>query len=136
MGNGISMEFLSFLPNIVICVGGIAVTVYAVIEKSGGTYFLKRIVSWPKCLEFFGGIAVTVGSLILAVQQNRFEHQIISMITGGESYCYMQFLNYQDVNDTVDLLFKCDGDYPVYDVGVRIDNVQKIAAAVEQIIKV
>ena len=128
-------SFLSFLPHLIIGLGSVAVVVYSVIEKDGAETFRERILSFPKCLEFFGGILGVIGAVWLAIQQVDFENDLISMITGGDGFCYMQFENYKNADNVVDLLFKCDGDYPIFDVDVRVDNVQKIAAARERVLK-
>jgi hypothetical protein len=55
---------------------------------------------------------------------NRIE-QAIAHITGGNSFCYVDFLLSNPPSNTPRLIILQQGDYPVYDVGIRIVDLEK-----------
>lgn len=49
----------------------------------------------------------------------------LSTITGGDSYCYFLFFSPSQKLNSVDLMLINEGRYPLYDVFIKIDDVEK-----------
>jgi hypothetical protein len=67
--------------------------------------------------------------LDLAKTNAQLAHESISTVTGGDSFCYMDF-NYQFGRPMP--MFIHLGKYPLYDVGVRITDLNKLRKMVER----
>lgn len=125
----------ALLPHILIGLSGLAIAFYSVIKGNNAGHVWKTILVWPKCFEFFVGIIIAVCTFWLAIQQISFERDLTSKITGGDSYCYLQFNNYRDVDNLVDVFLRCDGEYPVFDLVVEVNDMEKIHEAVSYLVE-
>lgn len=55
-----------------------------------------------------------------------------AIITGGDSYCYFLPFRPSEKTNTVDLMLTTEGEYPLYDVSVKIDDVEKMMGIVKK----
>jgi hypothetical protein len=62
----------------------------------------------------------------LLTEVNKLNKKIASNITGGDSCCYFLPSRPSKNSSIVDLMLINDGDYPLYDVSVKIDDVEKL----------
>lgn len=52
--------------------------------------------------------------------------QIADTITGGDAYCYLMVFPPSETSGLCDLLLVKEGDHPLYDVSIRIEDVGKL----------
>lgn len=113
-------------------------------------------VTLPMVLILAGAITAAVGTFLLYARQNsdrlkaaeeraRFEtelraksdeiaalnQKIADSVTGGDSYCYFFVGRPGSKSQLADLLLMTHGAYPLYDVSVKIDDVQKLVDLVQ-----
>lgn len=51
---------------------------------------------------------------------------ISATVTGGDSYCYFLVGHPSNKTNSVDLMLMTEGKYPLYDVSIKIDDVEKL----------
>ncbi len=49
-----------------------------------------------------------------------------AIITGGDSYCYIDILPAINNSNTIDLHLAREGGYPIYDISLRIDDCEEV----------
>jgi hypothetical protein len=62
----------------------------------------------------------------LIIEINKLNKKISADLTGGEGYCYFMPSRPGQNSNIVDLMLMNDGDYPIYDISVKIDDVEKM----------
>jgi hypothetical protein len=88
---------------------------------------------WPYALIALGGLLTLVASMFAAVHQTRFEREVrqrteqtVKSITGGDSYCIVSpSHNATSPADDWSLWIRTEGDFPVYDVQVTIEDMTR-----------
>jgi hypothetical protein len=97
------------------------------------------LLGWPAIFIAVGGLLSVVGALFAARQRAEYERvlrqkaeenaeltrQVAASVTGGDTFAYLQPLP-TDSEDSVTLLLTRDGDYPLYDVEVRIGDQARV----------
>lgn len=120
------MEKFTFisLDVVVTAIGGLLVTLY---ED-------KR----QRRLRYFGAALIFIGIFGTAYKQYRSEQkiqdlntQILASITGGESFCYVSPPRGPADRDSYDLYVTHNGDHPLYDVSVQIQDMSQVKAIIQ-----
>jgi hypothetical protein len=57
---------------------------------------------------------------------SKLNKKISADLTGGDGYCYFHQSRPGPNSNIVDLMLMNDGDYPLYDISVKIDDVEKM----------
>lgn len=60
----------------------------------------------------------------LSLANSELNKKIANSVTGGDSYCYVIVGN-PTKSDTVDLMLKSEGEYPLYDVEIKIHDMEQ-----------
>jgi len=63
---------------------------------------------------------------------NKLNKKIAADLTGGDSYCYFLPSRLGKHSNIVDLMLMNDGEYPLYDISVKIDDVEKMTDIVKE----
>ncbi|MFC2138861.1 hypothetical protein ACFLTE_11855 [Bacteroidota bacterium] len=85
---------------------------------------------WATIFTLSLSIGIIICSYFEAVKQSNAEKDILYSITGGDSFCYIQFQNIKSGNGK--LLVIHNGNYPIYDVEARIVDLDKYNQAASQ----
>ena len=105
--------------------------------------FLNPIL-WPSVLLAIGAVFSICGALWAASEQARFEHElrikseeiaalnrtIVATVTGGDTFPYLLIGRPGTESQVADLMLLTEGKYPLYDVSVRIQDVDKFLESV------
>ncbi len=74
----------------------------------------------------------------LRTQRDQFESEITELnkkiaatLTGGDNYCYFLLLGPGEKSNIADLMLINEGEYPVYDVSIKIDDVEKLLSIIK-----
>ncbi len=102
--------------------------------------------SWPSFLVLIGAILAAIGMFWGACNQSKSEHELrnkadqiaqlttknaqlttknMDMIIGGDSFCYVTIANLDSNTNQGILMIVHQGDYPLYDINVRMVDLQK-----------
>jgi len=57
---------------------------------------------------------------------NKLNKKIAADLTGGDNYCYFLPSRPGEKSNIIDLMLINEGDYPLYDISVKIDDVEKM----------
>ncbi len=112
---------------------------------------LTNYLTLPMVLVLLGGILSAVGAFVATMRQNQekaqsasqraeFEKdlrqkseeiaelnkQIAANVTGGDSYCYLFVSQPGEKSNSSGLILMNEGKYPVYDISVKIDDVEHL----------
>ncbi len=101
--------------------------------------WLSGHVTGPMVLILLGALVSAAGALWASIQQGQSERElknknaeilalnqrIKESIIGGNSFCYFEVVGYDTVRNRVDLMLFHEGRYPLYDVGVTVQDVEK-----------
>ena len=104
--------------------------------------WISNNIGGPAIVIFIGVLITAAGALWAAMQQTASEQtlrqkneeivelnrKISHSITGGDSYCYFLIGRPGKNLNIADLMLRKKGEYPVYDISVRIDDVEKMLA--------
>lgn len=77
---------------------------------------------WRKPRIVFGTLLSAGGGIVAALGGIASSRQETALITGGDTFCYIDVLNQSQFNGLVAVTV---GQYPLYDVRVRITNLDK-----------
>lgn len=102
---------------------------------------LKELLLGPPGLILLGVVISGVGAFWAAFQQADVERELrlrsdkiaelsqnaLNSVTGGDSFCYVHFMDFQPGNGQILVVHK--GDYPIYDVEARIVDLDRVAQA-------
>ena len=105
---------------------------------------ILQLFSTPAGLIFIGAFLSAFGALWASHQSTVFEKnlkeksyeiaelnkKIADTITGGEGYCYFLPMRPGKKSNIADLMLINDGKYPLYDISVKIDDVEKMISLV------
>ncbi|HLA38048.1 MAG TPA: hypothetical protein VJZ02_06255 [Candidatus Brocadiales bacterium] len=104
-----------------------------------------NIISWlteyisPPVVIFIGAIIAATGAMWASSKQAQFERElraksdeiadlnrtIVASVTGGDSFCYLVFSLGDGTTNMPPLVLVHQGKYPLYDVGIRIVDLEK-----------
>lgn len=98
----------------------------------------KEFLTSPSSIALIGAVLVALGAFWSASQSHKFETEvkqkneeikklneyILSTVTGGNSFCVLNFLI--DTSKNIRLAIVQKGEYPVYEVQMRIVDLQKL----------
>ena len=68
----------------------------------------------------------------LSKEINKLNKKMSSDLTGGDGYCYFLPSRPGKKSNIVDLMLINEGDYPLYDIYVKIDDVEKLIDIVQK----
>jgi hypothetical protein len=108
--------------------------------------WISNNIGGPAIVIFIGVVISAVGALWATMQQTASEQElrqkneeiaklnrkIADSITGGDSYCYFFIGRPGHKSNIVDLMLMSKGEYPLYDVSVKIDDVEKLLKLVRE----
>ncbi len=139
----------SFVSRISEHVGGPAILTYlgAIISALGGlsAYMLPATIGGSVLVVFIGVVMSASSALWASVRQTQSERElrvrsdeiaelnrtIAASVTGGDSFCYLTPTLGDGTTNSPILMLVHEGEYPLYDVGIRMVNLER-AAAVEE----
>ncbi len=144
-------EFFQYLLDptiIVVAIGGILTSFFGFIAGVSKTEKTPKWIAWGS---FIAGLIVLCGGILsgyqneqseetlqqktekiaeisekntnLAIKNSELNEKIASSITGGDTYCYL--LMNASKSNRIDLILLTEGEYPLYDVEVRIHDLDK-----------
>jgi len=111
----------------------------------------------PMILTFLGALLAAIGAIWASVRQNEekigsakervaFEQElraksdeiaelnrtVSSNVTGGDSYCYLFISNPSKRNSRAMVIVMTEGRFPLYDVNVKLDDVDRLISIVKE----
>jgi hypothetical protein len=83
----------------------------------------RRFARRKRYLIFLGGILAIVGALWGAVEQARDSYNLEAVTTGGEGYCYLQYI--MNTSSALKFAAMSNSELPVYDVKFEINDLTR-----------
>jgi hypothetical protein len=65
-------------------------------------------------------------NVALSQENSELNKTITATVTGGDSYCYLYFFPPKGEQKSCDLMLFTEGEYPLYDVSIKIEDVKKL----------
>ena len=117
---------MNVLPSLVTFVG-------AVICAFGALSASAYLQQWPgfkrnqAVITFVGAVFCAFGGLLAYQQQAASEQKLANLMTGGDSFCSWMVSKPDPVTNTGLGVVRHHGDHPLYDVYIRIVDLEKLA---------
>ena len=122
-------------PETVIIIGVITSASSALLPSSIIDYF-----GGPEIVILMGSLIITIGAVLTSKRQTKSESElraksdeiaelnrrIVASVTGGDSFCYISLQLGDGATNTPDILVVHEGQYPLYDVQIRIVDLDKM----------
>ncbi len=112
----------------------------AVVTFSGAVVgVIGGVLELPTIVIVSGGLIAAGGALWSTIEREQFEHElrlksdeiadlnrkIAASVTGGDSFCFLTLGTWDNVPDRALLMVNHQGEYPLYDVAIRMVDVQR-----------
>ena len=114
---------MNVLPSVITFVG-------AVICAFGGLLAYQQRPGFKRnqaVITFVGAVICAFGGLLAYQQQAVSERELANLMTGGDSFCSWMVSNPDPVTNTGRSVVRHHGEYNLYDVRVRIVDLEKLA---------
>lgn len=112
------MEMISF-PLVVTVICGIAIVIITFIISQK-----EKTPKWARLSTLVFSIAIILCGLFEALEQSKTDKDILHSITGGDSYCYIEF-GITPKRNTIEVYLISKGKYPLYDISIRIYDITR-----------
>ena len=110
------------IPAIMICVG-------LVVSALGAFWAYRRQEGFkpkPAIMIFVGVMINAAGGLWASHQTDQLNQKIVGSMTGGDSFCYLTVANIDSVKNIGTFTLLHEGEYPLYDVQVKISDLDQL----------
>ena len=116
---------MNVLPSVVTFVGAVVCAF--------GALSASAYLQWPgfkrnqAVITFVGAVICAFGALLAYQQQAASEQKLANLMTGGDSFCSWMVSKLDPVTNTGTSVVRHHGEYALYDVRIRIVDLEKLA---------